>query len=53
METYKELKKEKNQEDMEIVKNYYNAFLDDYFSDNNQKIILNKLLNGLKTTFMK
>lgn len=53
METYKELKKEKNQEDMEIVKNYYNTFLDDYFSDNNQKIILNKLLNGLKTTFMK
>ena len=36
---------------MEIVKNYYNKFLNDYFSDSNQEIILNKLLDALKDTF--
>ena len=51
MDTYKELKKEKNEENMEIVKNYYNKFLNDYFSDSNQEIILNKLLDALKDTF--
>ena len=47
MEVYKELKKIKDEEDIEIVKGYYNKFLDDYFSDDNQRIILSKLLDAL------
>ena len=49
---YKELKKIKDEEDIEIVKGYYNKFLDDYFSDDNQRIILSKLLDALKSTFI-
>lgn len=52
MEVYKELKKIKDEEDIEIVKGYYNKFLDDYFSDDNQRIILSKLLDALKSTFI-
>lgn len=53
MEVYKELKNVKDEKDIEIVKNCYNKFLDEYFSDNNQRIILNKLLEALKLTFIK
>lgn len=55
MESYKELKKLKNEEDekeVENIRNCYNSFLDEYFSDNNQRTILNKLLEGLKLTFI-
>lgn len=55
MESYKELKKLKNEEDekeVENIRNCYNFFLDEYFSDNNQRTILNKLLEGLKLTFI-
>lgn len=52
MEVYKELKNVKDEKDIEIVKNCYNKFLDEYFSDNNQRIILNKLLEALKLTFI-
>lgn len=55
METFKGLGKLKNREDkkaVEDIKNYYNSFLDEYFSDNNQTTILNKLLDGLKSTFI-
>ena len=55
MESYKELKKLKNEEDekeVENIRNSYNSFLDEYFSDNNQRTILNKLLEGLKLTFI-
>lgn len=40
MESYKELKKLKNEEDekeVENIRNCYNSFLDEYFSDNNQR----------------
>lgn len=53
MDVYKDLKKEKNQQDIDIVKNCYNRFLDEYFSDDNQRIVLDKLLDGLKSTFIK
>lgn len=53
MDVYKDLKKEKDQQDVDIVKNCYNRFLDEYFSDDNQRIVLNKLLDGLKSTFIK
>lgn len=53
MDVYKDLKKEKDQQDIDIVKNCYNRFLDEYFSDDNQRIVLNKLLDGLKSTFIK
>lgn len=46
MESYKELKKLKNEEDekeVENIRNCYNSFLDEYFSDNNQRTILNKV----------
>lgn len=54
METYGELKKikEKKVEDIDKVKNYYNKFLDEYFSDNNQTDMLRELLDGLKSTFV-
>ena len=52
MEVYKELKNVKDEKDIEIVKNCYNKFLDEYFSDNNQRIILNKLFEALKLTFI-
>ena len=53
MDVYKDLKKEKDQQDIDIVKNCYNRFLDEYFSDDNQRIVLDKLLDGLKSTFIK
>lgn len=53
MDIYKDLKKEKDQQDIDIVKNCYNRFLDEYFSDDNQRIVLDKLLDGLKSTFIK
>lgn len=53
MDVYKDLKKEKDQQDVDIIKNCYNRFLDEYFSDDNQRIVLNKLLDGLKSTFIK
>lgn len=53
MDVYKDLKKEKDQQDIDIVKNCYNRFLEEYFSDDNQRIVLDKLLDGLKSTFIK
>ena len=53
MVVYKDLKKEKDQQDIDIVKNCYNRFLEEYFSDDNQRIVLDKLLDGLKSTFIK
>ena len=38
--------------EMDCIRNCYNSFLDEYFSDNNQRTILNKLLEGLKLTFI-
>jgi hypothetical protein len=57
MSKYKELKKLKqkklkSEEDIDVIKDTYNNFLDEYFSEDNQRVLLSSILEGLKTTFV-
>lgn len=52
MSKYKELKELKSEEDIDVIKDTYNNFLDEYFSEDNQRVLLSKILEGLKTTFV-
>ncbi|EHO51759.1 hypothetical protein HMPREF9099_01785 [Lachnospiraceae bacterium oral taxon 082 str. F0431] len=52
MSKYEELKKLKSEEDIDVIKDMYNNFLDEYFSEDNQRVLLSKILEGLKTTFV-
>ena len=52
MSKYEELKKLKSEEDIDVIKDTYNNFLDEYFSEDNQRVLLSSILEGLKTTFV-
>ena len=45
-------KKLKSEEDIDVIKDTYNNFLDEYFSEDNQRVLLSSILEGLKTTFV-